>query len=446
MAEVPETRYARSGEVYIAHQVVGEGDRDIVFPCDPAASCELLWDDPIAARGLRRLAGIGRLILFDIRGAGASSPMFGGQMPPLQTLVDDLALVMDETGSASAAIFSPNFYAPLALMFAAAHPHRTEAVLAVDSFARFVVGDGYPHGLTTDEFDRLIAGAADVWGTERNVALLMPSRSSDRGFVRWAARAQRLGSAPPAVARLTSCLARTDLRPTLPSIQAPVLLLTHRGNPVIPPEHSRYLAEHLAEARLVELDDDDLWWYSTRADVLLDHVESFLTGRVSAPATNRVLATVLFTDIVDSTARAQALGDHAWTDTLSRHDSIVQRHVETFGGRWIKSTGDGALATFDAPARAVLCADGIRTALDDIGIAVRGGLHTGEIEQTGDDIAGLAVHVAARITSLADAHEILVSSTIPSLVVGSSVTFTEHGTHTLKGIAEPWRVLRLVDA
>ena len=430
----------------IAYQVVSEGDRDLFFPCDPSASCELLWDDPIAARCLRRLAGMGRLVLFDVRGTGASSPMFGGPVPPLQALVDDLVLVMDAVRSRSAVVFSPNLYAPLALMFAATHPDRTDSVVAMEAFARFAVGDGYPHGLTADELERFFAVASRDWGTRQNAARVVPSRADDHGFLRWLARSQRLGSAPTALVQIATALTGTDLRPTLPSVRAPVLLLAHRGNPVIPVDHSRYLASALPDGRLAELEGADFYWFDARADVFVDHVERFLTGAVIAPAGNRVLATVLFTDIVDSTARAQAAGDEAWAHTLSRHDAIVRRHVEAFGGRWIKSTGDGALATFDAPVRAVLCADGIRTALADIGLEVRSGLHTGEIERLGDDIAGLSVHVAARIAALAGAGEVLVSATIPSLVVGSSLTFADHGTHDLKGVDHRWHVQRLTAA
>ena len=440
----PETRYARSGDVCIAYQVVGEGERDIVLVCDPSGSCDLLWEDPIAARGLRRLAGIGRLVLFDVRGGGASSPMLPGQIPPLQAMVDDLLLVLDAVGSDRAALISPNLYAPLAWMFASAHPERTDAIVGIEAFARLLHDDDHPHGMAPATLDAFVTMSLGAWGTADNAKLLMPSRAGDDAFVRWCARGQRLGATPTSIAALFSLLARSDVRRTLPSVHVPTLLLS-RDNVLIPSDHSRFLAAQLPDAEHVEFDAADFWWYSADADAIIDHIVRFLTGAGATPRppTNRLLATVLFTDIVDSTKQAQALGDDEWTARLARHDEVVRRHVEAFGGRWIKSTGDGALATFDAPARAVVCADELRHTLGEIGLGIRSGLHTGEIERVGDDVAGIAVHIAARIASLAGAGEILVSSTIPALVVGSSLTFTDHGTHQLKGVDGTWDLLRV---
>lgn len=444
MGDRTTTRYVRSGEVCIAYQVVGDGERDIVLPCDPSAgSCDVVWEDPIAARFLRRLSRLGRLILFDPRGSGASSPMVGDQVPPLQALVDDVLLLMDSLSSERAVLVSPNLFAPLAWMFSAAHPNRTEAVIGIETFARLLAGDGYPHGMTEELFESLYDFISEHWGSEENARLLAPSRADDEVFVRWLGRAQRLAAAPPSLVRLGQLLARSDVRATLPSVQAPVLLLSRSAHPMIPPEHVAYVADRLPEVRLVEVPGADFVWFSTDADVLMDHIEEFLTGTTAGPPSDRVLATVLFTDIVDSTATARALGDDAWTTTLQHHDDVVRRHVEAFRGRWIKSTGDGAVATFDAPARAVLCADGLQRALADLGVTIRAGLHTGEIQLTGDDIAGIGVHIAARIASLADPGEVLVSSTVPPLVIGSSLDFAVHGTHVFKGVAGEWTVHRL---
>lgn len=447
MADRTTTRYVRAGEVCIAYQVVGDGERDILLPCDPSAgSCDLVWDDPIAARFLRRLSRLGRLILFDPRGSGASSPMSGDRVPPLQSLVDDVLLVMDSLSSKRVVLISPNLFAPLAWMFSTAHPNRTEAVIGMESFARLLTGDGYPLGMTEELFESVYDFISQHWGSEGNSQLLAPSRADDEVFMRWLARAQRLAAAPPSLVRLGKLLARSDVRATLPSVQAPVLLLTRSGHPMIGPQHVAYVADQLVDARVVELPGADFVWFSADADVLMDHIEEFLTGTTAGPPSDRVLATVLFTDIVDSTATARVVGDDAWAATLQEHDRVVRRHVEAFRGRWIKSTGDGAVATFDAPARAVLCADGLRRALADMGITIRAGLHTGEIQVRGDDIAGIGVHIAARIASLADGGEVLVSSTVPPLVIGSSLDFADHGTHVLKGVAEEWTVHRLTDS
>lgn len=416
-----------------------------MLPCDPGVgSCDLVWEDPIAARFLRRLSKLGRLILFDLRGVGSSSPMFGDRLPPLQALVDDLLLVMDEVDSERAVLISPNLYAPLAWMFAAAHPNRAEAIIGFESFARVSTGDDYPHGVPDEVLEALYGQIIEAWGTEDNIAAMAPSRHGDQAFVRWLARAHRLACVPTSIVGISRLLIQPDLRGALPSVQVPVLLLTRRDNPVVGPKHARYVVEHLSDGRFVELPGADFVWLSADADVLADHIEEFLTGTAVGSPTDRMLATVLFTDIVDSTATAQAVGDDTWTDTLGAHDQIVRRHVESFGGRWIKSTGDGAMATFDAPARAVLCADGLRHALADIGVDIRAGLHTGEIQLVGDDIAGIGVHIAARVAGLADAHEVLVSATVPPLVAGSSLEFEDRGTHELKGVADPWKVHRLV--
>ncbi len=442
---VPHTRYARSGDVCIAYQVVSDGPRDIVLACDPAGSCELLWDDPVAARCLRRLAGVGRLILFDVRGSGASSPMLPGQTPPLQALVDDLLLVLDVVESDRATVLSPNLYAPLAWMFAAAHPERTDAVVGIEPFARLLRDDDHPHGMAPEMLDAFVSGTEGAWGTAENAKRLMPSRAGDQAFVRWCAKAQRLGVAPTTIAALFSLLAHCDVRGTVPSVHVPALLIT-RNNMLIPPQHSESLVTQLPDAQHIAFDAGDFWWYSADADAIVDHIVRFLTGTSTAPSppTGRALATVLFTDIVDSTTQAQALGDDEWTSRLSRHDDLVRRHVEAFGGRWIKSTGDGALATFDAPARAVICADELQRALDDVGLEIRSGLHTGEVELIGDDVAGIAVHIAARIAALAGPGEILVSATIPALVAGSSLSFADHGTHQLKGVDGSWGLSRVV--
>ena len=441
----PNTTYARAGDVCIAYQVVGEGERDIILPCDPGVgSCDLVWEDPIAARFLRRLAKLGRLILFDVRGVGSSSPMVGDRLPPLQALVDDLLLVMDEVESERAVLISPNVYAPLAWMFAAAHPNRAEAVVGFESFARLTAAEDYPYGMPDEMVDALFDRIVERWGSEENVADMAPSRQDDGAFVRWLARAHRLAAAPTNLVQMSRLLMRSDLRAALPSVQTPVLLLTRGDNPVIAPEHARYVVEHLDDARFVEIPGADFVWGSADADVLMDHIEQFLTGIAVGSPTNRMLATVLFTDIVNSTATAEAVGDDTWTETLDQHNRIVRRHVESFGGRWIKSTGDGAIATFDAPARGVLCADGLRHALADIGVDIRAGLHTGEIQLVGDDIAGIGVHIAARVAALADAQEVLVSATVPPLVVGSSLEFEDRGSYELKGVAQAWQVHRLI--
>jgi len=441
MAGPPETRYARADELHIAYQVVGEGAMDVLYITEVRSPIDLVWDDPLAAHGLRRLASLGRLITLDPRGFGSSDAVDLHQMPAVATWMDDLVTVMDAADSRRAAVVASGSEMGLtAMLFAATHPERVSALVLVNPYARFVRSPEHPWALPADKFDLYLENFERLVGRGPIVDYLAPSRAHDPSFRRWFTRGERLG-APPGTATATfRRYALSDVTGVLPSIRVPTLVLRRRGDRHVREGHARLIAERIPGARLVELEGDDNVWYSGDVDALLDEIVGFLTGARAAGRADRVLATVLFTDIVDSTSRAAELGDAPWRALLDAHDEIVRGHVAGFGGRLVKSLGDGALATFDGPARAIRCAVGVRDTLSARGLGVRAGLHTGEVERRGDDIGGLAVHIAARIAALAAPEEVLVSGSVPPLVVGAGLRFRDAGTHTLKGVPEPWVV------
>jgi class 3 adenylate cyclase len=436
----PQTRYARVGPDRLAYQVLGQGPPDLVFTMGAFSDVDIVWDDPQMALFLRRLAGFSRLIRFDRRGTGASDPLPAPPLPPWEAYTQELTAVMDAAGSQQAALLAAGPQAgPMALFFAGTKPERTTALILADATARYLVADDYPIGVEPEAVEAMIARAQELWGTEAFAETYTPDRANDQRFVRWSARLQRAIASPQVVRASLRVLLEVDVRALLPLIHAPTLVLHHREFSFLSVEHGRYLTEHIPDARLVELPGElPLWW--EEPDPVLNLIEEFLVGAGGAVEPTRVLATVLFTDIVDSTARAEQVGDRRWRALLDTHDELAARLVERWGGRLVKTTGDGVLATFEGPGRAIGCATTLRDELADIGLQIRAGLHIGEVELRGDDVGGIAVHLAARILATAGPGEIVVSRTVRDLVAGSEVVLQDRGSRRLKGVEGDWQL------
>lgn len=434
---VPETRYARSGDLQIAYQVVGDGPLDMLWVPSYLSNTELFWELPSFARFYERLASFSRLILFDRRGSGMSDGIAGAT--PLEQQIDDVRAVLGAAGSEHPVLGSYLEGCGLTALFAASHPDAARALVLLSPQPRMVAGPGYEWAPSVEQRTAFVQRIVDTWGTDRSpLADVVASRDERQRPVM--ARIQRLGMSPAAAAASLAMIGETDVREVLPSVQCPTLVLRPENDTYLDERHSLYVAEHIPGARYVKVPGDGALWVGAE-DAVADEIQHFLTGSRRPPASDRVLATVLFTDIVGSTARAAELGDDAWRSLLERHDRIVREQVERHRGRFVKSLGDGALAVFDGPSRAISSASAIRDRVRDLGLEVRAGLHTGECELLpGDDVGGLAVHIGARIGSLAAAGEVLVSSTVRDLIVGSGVALSDRGEHELKGVPGPWRV------
>jgi class 3 adenylate cyclase len=429
---VPETRYAKSGNVRIAYQVVGDGPLDLVFVPGYVSNIEVFWERPEWERLLSRLAGFSRLILFDKRGTGLSDRDVG--IANLEERIDDVRAVMDAAGSKRAALFGISEGGPMSLLFAATYPHRADKLALYGSFAKLPWSE--------DFLRRLFELVDQHWGTGKfSLDWLAPSQVGDEIAQRIMARWERLSASPSAVIAVFRMISEIDTRHILPAIRVPTLVLHRVGDPVVTVEAGRYVAAHVPGAKYVELPGTD-HALTDISDRILNEIEEFLTGSRSSDAgeIDRVLATVMFTDIVGSTGRAAELGDRRWRALLDRHDETVRLQLSRFRGHEIKNLGDGFLATFDGPARAVRCATAIADAMRPLGIAVRTGLHTGEIELKRDDVAGIAVHIAARVAAEAEAGETVVSGTVRDLVAGSGLRFEDRGAHALKGLPEKVRL------
>jgi class 3 adenylate cyclase len=398
-----------------------------------------MWQDPSLAHFLERLTSFSRLILIDKRGTGLSDPVSLDRLPTLEQRVDDVRAVMDAVGSDRAALLGISEGGPMNILFAATYPERTAALVLYGSFARLMRDEDYPFGLPPDAIERTWPSIAEDWGRAAALELLAPSRAQDDQLRAWWARYQRLSASPGAAVGLLRMAAGIDVRPILPVIRVPTLVL-HRRERFVLPANGRYLAEHIPGARFVELPGDDHLYFVGENDALADEIEEFLTGARPLPEPDRVLATVLFTDIVASTERAAALGDRRWRQLLASHNALVRRELVRFRGREVKTVGDGFLATFDGPARAIRCACAIRDGVRALGLEIRAGLHTGECELMGDDVGGIAVHISARVVGSAAAGEVLVSSTVKDLVAGSGLRFVARGTHHLHGVPGEWRL------
>jgi pimeloyl-ACP methyl ester carboxylesterase len=439
---VPTTKYAKNREVHLAYQVAGEGPLDLVLIESWVNHVEAFWELPELARQRRRLAAIGRLIIFDRRGTGLSDPVPLDRLPDLETQVADICAVMDAAASEQAAILGFAEGGPLALLLAASLPQRCRALVLFNTAARLTAASDYPWGAPEDLLLDVVERQAESWaaGNADHVPLLAPSKVGDSRFTEQLVRLGRSAVSPGAVAHYFRQSVLTDVRELLPVIQAPTLVLQQARDQIAPPVLGRYLADHIPNARYVELDGADHIWFTENADELVDEIQEFLTGNRASPDPDRRLATVLFTDIVASTARAAAVGDTRWRALLDEHDAIVRQELARFGGHEVDHTGDGFLATFDGPGRAISCARALHGALDRIGIAVRVGMHTGEVEVRGERIGGLAVHIGARVAATGDGGEIVVSSTVKDLVAGSGLTFADRGEHELKGVPGTWRL------
>jgi class 3 adenylate cyclase len=440
MAELrPQTRYARSGDVHIAYQVFGEGDLDLVLVPGYITHVELVWESPAAARFLEALASFARVISFDRRGSGLSDPV--SEPPTLEDRMDDVRAVMDAAGSERAALIGISEGVAMSLLFAATYPERTQALVCCGGMARSTFAPDYPWASPAEA---LIEGAIELvgpqWGEGASVEFAAPSQADDPEARRFFARMERATASPGMLAALVQMFLDIDVRDVVPNVQVPTLVLHRTHDLLVNIGNGRWLAEHLPNARLVELPgrDHSIWFEDPEA--ALGEMQEFLTGVRYAPEPERTLATVMFTDIVDSTRTAAELGDHRWREVLEGHQASVRGSLGRFGGHEIKTTGDGFLATFDGPARAIRCARSILDASGELGIRVRAGVHTGECEVMGDDIGGLAVHIAARVSSLAEPSEVLVSRTVKDLVAGSGIEFSDRGTHTLKGVPDSWQL------
>jgi class 3 adenylate cyclase/pimeloyl-ACP methyl ester carboxylesterase len=437
---VSETSYAKVEGAYLAYQIVGEGPRDLVFTTSPIHNIDVMWEQPSIARFFGRLAGIGRLICYNPRGTGVSSPMSPGTS--LQEWMDDLRGVMDAVGVERAAIIGDTEGGPTAMMFAATYPERTSALVLINTFARFMRDVDYPAGLPAESIPKLVESFEQVYGTGAMVDVLAPSAAVDEEFRTWHARYQRLSMSGPGAAGTgyRAWLVDLDVRPILPSIRVPTLVLHRADNGFVRSGHGRFLADAIPGAKYVDLPGRDALYFVGDSEGILDEIEEFLTGARAEPEADRVLATILFTDVVGSTKLAADLGDRKWKEVLDRHDEVVRRQLARFRGREVITTGDGFLATFDGPARAINCARGIGSEVSHLGIDVRSGLHTGEVQLRGDDVSGIAVHLAARVMGTAGPGETIVSSTVKDLVVGSGIEFDDRGSHVLKGVPGEWHL------
>ena len=446
MAGRPETLYARDGDAHLAYQVVGDEGPDLLFVPTPTFPIDLLWDDPTVAGHLHRLASFSRLILTDLLGVGSSDGVPPNDRPAMQSWTDGLVAVLDAAGSECASIFSMSGASLPVMLLAATHPQRVRSLVLWSPFVRYVRAPDHPFGIPESVLTRYLDGFEAAIGRGALVDVLAPSWALDAAKRRWWARSERLAGGPGYITAIFDLFLRTDARPLCDTIQAPTLVTRRRGDRDLRHDHVRDLAERIPNARLLEFDGDDSVWFAGDADPVLDEIESFLTGGRRAASSNRVLSTILFTDIVGSTEHAAALGDNAWATALAAHDRVVERHVTGSRGVVVKSTGDGVLATFDGPARAIDCACAISEALGDIGLSIRAGLHTGEVEMGDGDVHGIAVHIAARIMALAGPREVLVSGVIPPLVLGSRIAFADRGNHELKGVPGSWNVLAVSDS
>jgi class 3 adenylate cyclase len=443
MATIPQTRFARNGDVHIAYQTLGSGPLHLLLVDTWAHHVEAVWDFPDLARFLRRLTSFGRLIHFDRRGTGLSDPVPLDRLPDLETQVEDAITVLDAAGSKDVTVIGLNDGNLIATLLAAGHPERCRSLVLFTG----AVGHGRDPGTPFEDIDSAIAGITATHARGGGgVDILAPSRSGDAPFEEQLARLQRYSVRPGAVGHYYRQTMESDVRDVLPVIRAPTLVLNREGNRVVPARLSREAASLIRDARYVELPGTDHLVYSQDVDAVLVEIEEFLTGGRTGADPDRVLATLLFTDIVDSTRRASELGDRGWRDLLVQHDRLVRAELERFRGREVKTTGDGFLAVFDGPARAVRCARALIDGVRALGIEIRTGIHTGEVEVLGDDVGGLAVHIAARVAGLAEGSEVLVSSTVRDLVAGSGIGFEARGEHELKGVPDPWRVFAVTRA
>jgi pimeloyl-ACP methyl ester carboxylesterase len=435
------TRYARSGDIHIAYKAAGDGPVDLFYVPTWIGQIEVFLEEPSLKAFVDRLCSFARVISYDRRGAGLSDPWTG--MPTLEDQMDDLLAVMDATDTERASLMGSLEGGSLAMLFAATHPDRVESLILYATYARTLWAPDYDWPPPNDERAERVDAIIDQWGEGEIAMSLAPSLRGDPAFREWGGRMERYSASPGTARALLVSLGETDVRHVLPSIRVPTLVMHRRDDSFLMVEHSRYLGEQIPGARYVELEGADTMFSVGDSEAILGEIEEFLTGERHAPEPDRVLATVLFTDICGSTRRAAELGDAAWRSLLERHDQLVRAEVVRHRGKAVKSTGDGVLATFDGPARAIGAARSIEESVRRLGIEIRAGLHTGECEMIGDDVGGLAVHIGARVLDKAGPGEVLVSSTVKDLVVGSGIQFQDRGAHELRGIPGTWNLFEV---
>jgi pimeloyl-ACP methyl ester carboxylesterase len=433
------TKYAKSGDVYIAYQVVGTGPRDLVFVPGWVSNLDYAWEDPHYSHFLKRLASFSRLILMDRRGTGLSDRI--SALPTLEERMDDVRAVMDAAGSKRAVLFGLSEGGPMCMLFAATYPERTSSLILYGTFARLLHAPDYPFGVPVEVMKKFLDWTEEVWGTGTlSTDVFAPSCADDVKFRESWAKFERLAVSPSGIRTLLSMIYNTDARQAMTSIHVPTLIIHRVGDQIAPLAAARYMAEHIPDATLIEVAGVDHFAWVGNTDEILDEVEEFVTGARRAADVDRVLATILFTDIVGSTDNAVRMGDRKWREVLDSHHAIVREQLRHYRGREIDTAGDGFLAAFDGPARAVRCASAISRAVQRLGIQIRAGVHTGECEVMGDKLSGIAVHTGARIAALAEASDVLVSGTVRDLVAGSDLKFEDRGMHKLKGVPGDWKL------
>jgi class 3 adenylate cyclase/pimeloyl-ACP methyl ester carboxylesterase len=434
-----ETRYALNGDLGVAYRASGEGPRDLVFVANWFGCCEVLPELPSGQGWFEAMASLGRLIIFDQPGTGASDPVTASALPTLEQWADSITAVLDDLGSTEAVLIAANAAFSTAALFAATHPSRTTALVVLDGFAD---ASGTP--LNQDEIK---AANFRMWGTGKIQHLVNPDMPWNEEIRASWARMERLAASPRTLALMRPLAMEVDVRAVLPTIRVPTLVVQHADDAVVPPAKGRYIAEHIPDAKYVELPGRN-WYHGVEPTwrVSFQEIAEFLTGHKAEVADDRVLATVLFTDIVDSTRRAAEMGDRDWHALLDAHDAVVRSQLSRFRGREVNTSGDGFLAMFDGPQRAIRCAMAIRDAVQALGIQVRAGLHTGECEVRGDDIGGIGVHIGARVSALAGPNDVLESSTRRDLVIGSGLEFEDRGAHELKGVPVEWRLFAVASS
>jgi len=434
-----QTHYVTVGDSEVAYQVVGNGPDNVLWMYPLGGHVDLVWQIPRYAESLDRLSAFIRVIILDRRGSGASGPAPDGAVPSWEVFTEDIGAVLDASQSKRAAIIANREAGQIAILYAGMHPERVSALVLLNTTARYLEADDYPIGETSAAVDAVVELVRTTWGTEDFVRIGAPSDRDNEEALRASALVERASATPKEAATLhDNFLRNVDVRQILQNIQVPTLVLHVQSNPVLPVVHGRYLAEHIPGAKFIELPGADIGGGMPAGAVA--EIAEFLTGERSLGEIDRILTTVLFTDIARSTERLASLGDERWRGILDAHDRTVRQQIRRFRGQEINTTGDGFVATFDGPGRAILCARALIDATSEIGVDLRVGLHTGECEVRGSDLAGLAVHIAARVSSLAHPGEILVSRTVADLVAGSGIAFVDRGEHEIKGVPGTWKL------
>jgi class 3 adenylate cyclase len=442
----PQIQYTSVGDADVAYMVLGDGPIELLYSWGLGGHIDLVWDQRVAQELFPRLASFSRLIMFDRRGTGASDPVPSGALPTWESWTEDIRAVLDAAESTKAVLFASTDCGATAILFTAMHPDRVSSLVLHNTTARYMEADDYPIGASPEAIEAMRGFVETHWGTETFATFAVPDAADDPEALRLAARQMRAGSTPRAAAAQIDYIARSmDVRETLRLVQVPTLIL-QSDNPFFPIAHGRYLAEHISDATLVELPGPGIG-QSTVEEIgaVADEIALFLTGERQAVEVNRILTTVMFTDIANSTERVSRVGDRVWRSMLDAHDNAVREQLRRFKGREVNTTGDGFMASFDGPGRAIRCARAIIEATANLGIVLRAGLHTGECEVRGDDLGGLAVHIAARVGALAAAGEVLISGTVKDLVVGSGIEFADRGERELKGVPGSWKLFAVTD-